>query len=200
LQFGRSQLLILLFASAAVVLAVEEGLEQEGEFGRRIAPRDGKSLRNSFPFNAAAGGHAQQHHHHHHQENAISSARQAVDDGPALDIGTIAAAGSRCIDKVITVEETEYDDVIKCKHSYTERCHTTYKTDYTPAQEEECTENFRKNCHIEFKKVAVKERVTSCFQPLVRNCDIPGPTECLTEYTTQCITRFTNCVIKSSRF
>ncbi len=108
----------------------------------------------------------------------------------ALDIGTIAAAGERCIDKVVTVEETEYDEVINCKHSYTERCHVTYKTDYDPQQEEECDENYKKNCYIEYKQVAIKEPVTFCFQPLVRNCNIPGPTECTTEYQSECVTRY----------
>ena len=42
------------------------------------------------------------------------------------------------------VEQTEYDDQIDCKHSYTERCFITYKTDYTPQQQEECDENFKK--------------------------------------------------------
>ncbi len=36
--------------------------------------------------------------------------------------------------KVIIVEETEYDDVVECKHSYNERCHTTYTTDFEPQQ------------------------------------------------------------------
>ena len=30
------------------------------------------------------------------------------ENGP-LDIGTIAAAGERCVDKVVMVQETEYD-------------------------------------------------------------------------------------------
>ncbi len=47
---------------------------------------------------------------------------------------SIAAAGERCIEKVVLVQETEYDDVIECKHSYSERCHTTYTTDYQPQQ------------------------------------------------------------------
>ena len=32
------------------------------------------------------------------------------------------------------IEETQYDDGIECHHSYDERCHTTYKTDYNPEQ------------------------------------------------------------------
>ncbi len=151
----------------------------------------------------------------------FSRQRGGASNGVALDIGTIAAAGQRCIDKVcvcvcgsgerrkglkkkrdkgrtrgslrvlqvVTVEETEYDEVINCKHSYTERCHITYKTDYDPQQEEECDENYKKNCYIEYKKVAVKEPVQFCFQPLVRNCNIPGPVECTTEYQSECTTR-----------
>jgi hypothetical protein len=61
-------------------------------------------------------------------------ARQGSGNDVALDIGTIAAAGERCIDKVTMVQETEYDDVIECKHSYSQRCHTTYTTDYQPQQ------------------------------------------------------------------
>lgn len=91
------------------------------------------------------------------------------------------------------VQETEYDDVIECKHSYSERCHTTYTTDYQPqqvknnyfqtigffsslvtkfeilfAQEEECDENFKKQCYIEYKNVAFPEKVKFCYTPLIR--------------------------------
>ena len=30
--------------------------------------------------------------------------------------------------KVEMIEETEYDEVIQCDHSYDRRCHTTYVT------------------------------------------------------------------------
>ena len=116
--------------------------------------------------------------------------RQGADTNDVpLDIGSIAAAGERCIDKVVMVQETEYDNEIICKHSYSERCHITYKTDYEPQQEEECDENYRKKCFIEYKNVASEEKVQFCFTPLVRNCDIPGPTECTTEYRSECTTR-----------
>ena len=62
--------------------------------------------------------------------------------------------GKRCIDKVEMVEETEYDDVVLCDHSYDKRCHTTYVTNYDSQQEEECEENFRKTCFIEYEQVS----------------------------------------------
>ena len=68
------------------------------------------------------------------QSFIVRLARQGSGSDVALDIGTIAAAGVRCIDKVVMVQETEYDDVIECHHSYSERCHTTYTTDYQPQQ------------------------------------------------------------------
>merc|ERR1712126_494482 len=130
--------------------------------------RKGKNLRGTFPFNQANGraaaNAAHDHHHHHahaehaaHAESALPArdARQrGRQDDVALDIGSIAAAGERCIDKVVMVEETEYDDAIECKHSYSQKCHTTYTTDFEPQQEEECEENFRKNCFIEYKTIA----------------------------------------------
>ena len=32
------------------------------------------------------------------------------------------------------IEETEYDDVVQCDHSYDKRCHTTYVTNYESQQ------------------------------------------------------------------
>merc|ERR1711942_90882 len=140
--------------------------------------RRGKNLRGTFPFNqrnGQAAGHAAHDHHHEHEH---AHAHQAVDargsrqgggDDVALDIGSIAAAGERCIDKVVMVEETEYDDVIECKHSYSQKCHTTYTTDFEPQQEEECEENFIKNCFIDYRKVASTEQIEFCHTPLV--CD-----------------------------
>ena len=125
------------------------------------------------------------------QDQRISRQGDAGEgDNVPLDIGTIAAAGERCVDKVVMVTETEYDEVITCKHSYSERCHTTYKTDYTPQQEEECEENYKKKCFIEFKKTASQEKVEFCFTPLEKNCDIPGPTQCSTEFRSECMTRY----------
>ena len=35
-----------------------------------------------------------------------------------MDLGAIAAAGERCIDKIVVVEETEKDERIECHHRY----------------------------------------------------------------------------------
>merc|ERR1712033_89592 len=145
--------------------------------------RRGKNLRGTFPFNqrnAQAASHAahEHHEHAHHEHQAVDArgSRQGGGDDVALDIGSIAAAGERCIDKVVMVEETEYDDVIECKHSYTQKCHTTYTTDFEPQQEEECEENFIKNCFIDYRKIASTETVQFCNTPLI--CDGEGPIEC----------------------
>ncbi len=171
--------------------------------------RKGRNLANTFPFNQRGrgrGGHQEHHaHHEHHEEHhepargarqrgggrfggGGQSQRQGADDGPALDIGSIAAAGERCIDKVVMVEETEYDEEIECHHSYSERCHTTYTTDFEPQQEEECDENFKKSCFIEYKKVAFEEPIRFCHTPLI--CEGEGPEECKTVYESQCQTRY----------
>ena len=104
-----------------------------------LGQRAGKNLRGTFPFNTRNGGanaahHGAHHGHHeeHHAHHAADDTRDARQrgrgggDDVALDIGSIAAAGERCIDKVVMVEETEYDDVVTCKHSYSEKCLPTY--------------------------------------------------------------------------
>merc|ERR1712168_926392 len=157
--------------------------------------RRGKNLRGTFPFNqrnAQAASHAahEHHEHAHHEHQAVDArgSRQGGGDDVALDIGSIAAAGERCIDKVVMVEENEYDDVIECKHSYTEKCHTTYTTDFEPQQEEDCEENFVKGCFIEYKKVASEETVTFCHTPILLEGD--GEEVCQTVYESACTTRY----------
>lgn len=166
-----------------------------------LGQRAGKNLRGTFPFNnrnqahhgaAHHGDHHGAHHdeHAHHAVDDVRDARQrgGARDDVALDIGSIAAAGERCIDKVVMVEETEYDDVVTCKHSYSEKCHTTYTTDFEPQQEEDCEENFVKSCFIEYKKVASEETVDFCYTPIELQGD--GPEVCQTVYESSCTTRY----------
>merc|ERR1712179_353874 len=160
---------------------------------RNNQSRDSRSLTGTFPFNQKG---ANEEHHGDHQENhdapaaSVSSfdsrASRQGDAEAAVDFGAVAAAGpgadgKRCIDKVEMVEETEYDDVVQCDHSYDRRCHTTYVTNYESQQEEECEENFRKNCFIEYEKIAFNETVQICRTPLVKDCDVQGPEICRTE-------------------
>merc|ERR1712236_63585 len=165
--------------------------------GNRGSPRGAKSLVNTFPFNAQGG--AEEHHEHHeaHHEPSQSLdnrfARQGGED-VAVDFAAVAAAGpdadgKKCVDKVEMVEETEYDDVVQCDHSYDKRCHTTYTTNYESQQEEECEENYRKNCFIEYETIAFNETVAVCRTPLVKDCDVQGPEICRTEYESECWTK-----------
>merc|ERR1712189_48040 len=104
-------------------------------------------------------------------------------------VAAASADGKRCIDKVEMVEETEYDDVVQCDHSYDRRGHTTYVTNYESQQEEDCEENFRKNCFIEYEQIAFNETAEICRTPLVKDCDDQGPEICRTEYESECWTK-----------
>merc|ERR1712021_96233 len=155
--------------------------------------RDERSLLGSFPFNQKAEAHGD--HGAHAPSQAINSGsfRQG-DDGVDVSFNAIAAAGpgpdgKKCIDKVEMVEETEYDDVVTCDHSYDKRCHTTYVTNFESQQEEECEENFRKSCFIEYSQIAFNETVQVCRTPLVKNCDIQEDEICRTEYESECWTK-----------
>merc|ERR1711892_409260 len=134
------------------------------------ARRDGKSLVGTFPFSANA---CEDEHHHgrheEHAENSVTARDQRQGEDADTSFRAVAAAGKKCIDKVEMVEETEYDDVVQCDHSYDKRCHTTYVTNYESQQVEECEENYR--------------------TPLVKDCDVQGPEICRTEYGSECWTK-----------
>ena len=123
------------------------------------------------------------------------ASRDSRQGGEDLEVGFAAVAaaspdgdGKRCIDKVQMVEETVYDEVMQCDHSYDRRCHTTYTTSYESQQEEECEENFRKTCFIEYEKTARNETVNVCREPLVNTCE--GSVEvCKTVYESECWTK-----------
>ncbi|XP_040575473.1 uncharacterized protein [Lepeophtheirus salmonis] len=153
------------YISLIVVLGAATTALQPGSRTRLSAQkpfnRDGRSLLNTFPFNAGESDADHEHHEHEHHAASVAVtsasdgrvARQGETDDVTLDIGSIAAAGERCIDKVVMVTETEYDDHIECHHSYSERCHTTYTTDFEPQQEEECEENFKRAASLSIRKL-----------------------------------------------
>merc|ERR1711962_530872 len=138
---------------------------------RNNQQRGSRSLTGTFPFNQQNGADVDNHHHAHHEDHhapaSLSSRAERQGDDVAVDFGAVAAAGpgadgKRCIDKVEMEEETEYDDVGQCDHSYDRRCHTTYTTNYESQQEEDCEENFRKNCFIEYEQIAFNETANIC--------------------------------------
>ena len=191
--------LILLIVTTSVFGARQKQQRNQRQKQNRRQPqtqRQERNLAGTFPFSQGDRGHARGHHgehgHGHHNAHAASvpprGSRQGAGGEPALDIGSIAAAGERCIDKVVMVEETEYDDVVTCKHSYSSKCHTTYTTDFEPQQEEECEETFTKNCFIEYKKVASQETVEQCYTPIL--LEGGGPEVCKTVYESACQTRY----------
>jgi len=164
---------------------------------RNNKARESRNLLGTFPFNAQEGEHhgADGEHHEAHEASSLASrANRQGDSGADVSFPAVAAAGTdaygkRCIDKVEMVEETEYDDVVQCDHSYDRRCHTTYVTNYESQQEEECEENFRKSCFIEYEKIAFNETVEICRTPLVKDCNVQGPEICRTEYESECWTK-----------
>ena len=48
--------------------------------------------------------------------------------------GTLQDDGRICIDKIMLSESHEFQDGIVCDHTTEKKCHTTYKTVYTPHQ------------------------------------------------------------------
>merc|ERR1719347_1436567 len=103
-------------------------------------------------------------------EESLEEDESESGDQNAVGFNEIAGSGRKCIDKVMMVTETVYDEVVTCDHSYSSRCHTSYVTEYTSQQEEECQENFKKSCYIEYSPVASQETVEKCITPVVKDC------------------------------
>ena len=82
------------------------------------------------------------------------------------------------------------DPILECTHKNVEKCHYTYVTQFSPAQEEICEENFEKSCQITFKKQAIEENVKKCYKPLIKNCNGQGEEVCKTVYESSCTTRY----------
>merc|ERR1712080_28541 len=169
---------------------------------RNNVNRQGKNLLGTFPFNQQNG--ANEHHEHHgdhgdhhgdhgnkHPISDLESRanRQAEDGAPSF--GEVAEAGKKCIDKVEMVEETEYDDVVQCDHSYDRRCHTTYVTNYESQQEEDCDENFRKSCFIEYESECWTKQEVHDVQDDVVECETVVEEKC--EDNTSGYTTTTDC-------
>lgn len=114
---------------------------------------------------------------------------QARQPASGTSFREVAAAPQKCIDKIETVEEIEYDEVEQCDHSYDRKCHTTYVTEYESQQEEECEDNYKKSCDITYSPQANNVTVQVCMRPLVKDCNLAGPEICRTEYISECWTK-----------
>merc|ERR1711935_106801 len=177
--------------------------------GRQAAQetRDERSLLGTFPFNQKGADHENHGEHGDHGDHGAHAPGQAIESGSFrqgnddVDVSFNAVAGAgpgpdgkKCIDKVEMVEETEYDDVVTCDHSYDKRCHTTYVTNFESQQEEECEENYRKSCFIEYEKIAFNETVEICRTEYESECwtkqevhDVEDDVvECTTEVEEKC--------------
>jgi hypothetical protein len=97
--------------------------------------------------------------------------------------------GLCCVEKLESIQTVEKDPILECTHKNVEKCHYTYVTQFTPAQEEVCEENFEKTCQITFKQMAVEESVKKCYKPIEKVCNGQGPEECRTVYESACPTR-----------
>ena len=78
--------------------------------------------------------------------------------------------GMCCVMREEEITTLAKDPILECTHKSVEKCHYTYVTEFTPAQEEICEENFEKKCQITFKQMAVSETVKKCYRPLMKTC------------------------------
>jgi len=129
------------------------------------------------------------------QVDNVAADGVAEEETAANSIEGAGAGGEeevRCIKKVMQVEETVWENRVRCEHRFSEKCHDTYITDYVPTQEEDCQTSFKKNCHITYKPTRFTDTVEVCNEGLEKVCSntTVGEEVCRTHYETSCETRF----------
>ena len=131
------------------------------------------------------------------QHGLAQRVRQGRQEAPAVQGGVDFSScqpdpdsGLCCVEKLETIQSVEKDPILECTHKNVEKCHYTYVTQFTPAQEEVCEENFEKTCQITFKQMAAEETVKKCYKPIEKVCNGQGPEECRTVYESSCTTKY----------
>jgi hypothetical protein len=132
---------------------------------------------------------------HNHASTGVR--RQGRQEGGAVTGGVDFSGcvndpdtGLCCVEKEETIQTLKKDPILECTHKNVEKCHYTYVTQFSPAQEEVCEENFEKICQITFKQQAINEDVKKCYRPLVKVCNGQGEEVCRTVYESSCTTKY----------
>jgi len=176
---------------------VNTELHVENAVDKESRPRQEKSLIGNFRFPGREEVHGDFPQTDINDNNLVDAKKFSLLADLALQGDTnetVEDDGRRCIKKVMMIEETEYEEVLTCDHSYDNRCHTSYVTKYEPHQEEECEEKFKKTCFIDYEQKAYSETVQVCTTPWAKNCNATYTEEdldCRTVYETECSTRQT---------
>merc|ERR1712079_51782 len=83
--------------------------------------------------------------------------------------------GKKCVQKVMMVDETVWEDVETCDHSYDRRCHKSFTTTYTAVQEEECDEEI---CRTEYQSECWSKQIPHEVEDDVVSCKTVDEVKC----------------------
>ena len=122
---------------------------------------------------ASDGGRHRGNHRHRESRRGRQNSdleNEAVPGGVDFSGCEMQDDGMCCVMREEEITTLAKDPVLECTHKSVEKCHYTYVTEFTPAQEEICEENFEKKCQITFKQMAVTETVKKCYRPLMKTC------------------------------
>ena len=88
------------------------------------------------------------------------------------------------------MKSTKKSPIIECRHKIVSKCHESYKTAFTPQQEEKCSDRFEKHCKITFNKKTVQHVTQVCHKPMKNVCDGSGEEKCQNVTESSCSTKY----------
>ena len=88
------------------------------------------------------------------------------------------------------MKSTKKSPIMECRHKIVSKCHESYKTAFTPQQEEKCSDRFEKHCKITFNKKTVQHVTKVCYKPMENVCDGSGVEKCQNVTESSCSTKY----------
>ena len=130
-----------------------------------------------------------------HRVRARGGKNLAIDFSSAvLDEET----GLQCVRSESSIQSSERESLLTCRHSRVNICHYTYVTKFKPFSPRVCEDFYNKKCNIVFNKQARNVTEEACYRPYRKSCEATDDDNveekveerCVTVSDTSCVTRY----------
>ena len=109
-----------------------------------------------------------------------------------------AETGLQCVRSESSIQSSERESLLTCRHRRVNICHYTYVTKFKPFSPRVCEDFYNKKCNIVFTKQARNVTEEACYRPYRKSCEATDDDNveekveerCVTVSDTSCVTRY----------